>query len=584
MPKSNFFFKSAAAAAAIFILALFVTGCAAGHTGASSGNSKYGSFITVDVYDSLANDSGIQSGWYAKIIREKFNMELNIITPNTSGSADTLYDTRFAAGDIGDLIICSSGGGRLQSLVNAGLVLNMEPYLHETNLIRSYDIPIRSLNRSVTQDGIYAIPSTVSSASPYTPSEDSATNYGAYIRWDYYSEMGYPSINTLEDLLPVLAEMQENHPYSDSGEPVYAFSFFKDWDDNMMNAIKQPCCFYGYDETGFVLAKADGSDFQNILDDGSLYMRVLRFYNKAHQMGLVDPDSYNQTYNDLSQKFKDGQVLFSPWPWLAQPAYNTTDKMNAGVGYMFVPIEDELIYSYGCKSFGNYETVIAVGSGAEDPERLVDFIDWLYSPEGIMISCCSPRQGTAGPEGLTWHITDDAPELTEFGRLVLLNGDSEVPPEWGGGMWWDGSCMLNYTPVSKVERTPDGYPYYFATWDSVFRQKQSALEKDWVQHMNADTVIEYLQNNNQMIVSPGTDYISPNVSTELSTIRTQCASAVISYSWKMVYADSDEEFEALYAELLSRTEALGYSQIYQFDLDNARAEADAKANAVSPQE
>ena len=151
-------------------------------------------------------------------------------------------------------------------------------------------------------------------------------------------------------------------------------------------------------------------------------------------------------------------------------------------------------------------------------------------------------------------------------------------------MWWDGSCMLNYTPVSKVERTPDGYPYYFATWDSVFRQKQSALEKDWVQHMNADTVIEYLQNNSQMIVSPGTDYISPNESTELSTIRTQCANTVISYSWKMVYADSDEEFETLYAELLSRTEALGYSQIFQFDLDNARAEADAKANAVSPQE
>ncbi|MCM1307896.1 MAG: extracellular solute-binding protein [Butyrivibrio sp.] len=581
MQKINTF-RRAAVAVLTALAVLSASGCA-GHTASTSSNSKYASFITVDVYDSLANDSGIRSGWYAKIIREKFNMELNIITPNTSGSADTLYDTRFAAGDVGDLIICSSSGGRLQSLVNAGLVLNMEPYLHGTDLMSRYEVPIRSLNRNITQDGIYAIPSSVSSASPYTPSEDLAANYGAYLRWDYYSEIGYPAISTLEDLLPVLAEMQEKHPYSDSGEPVYAFSFFKDWDNNMMNAIKQPCCFYGYDETGFVLAKADGSDFQNILDGDSLYMRVLRFYNRAFRMGLVDPDSPNQTYNGLSQKFKDGQILFSPWPWLAQPAYNTTDKMSLGMGYMFVPIEDELIYSYGCKSFGNYQTVIAVGSRAEDPERLADFISWLYSPEGIMISCCSPHQGTPGPEGLTWRVTEGGPELTEFGKAVLLNGDLEVPDEWGGGMWWDGACMLNYTPVSKVEQTPDGYPYYFAAWDSLLRQNRSALEKDWARHMNADTVMEYLQNSGHMIVSPGTDYISPDESTELSTIRTQCADTIVSYSWKMVYAESDEEFEGLYSELLSRTKALGYSQIYRFDLENAREEAKAKADAALPQ-
>ena len=71
----------------------------------------------------------------------------------------------------------------------------------------------------------------------------------------------------------------------------------------MMNAIKQPCCFYGYDEYGFVLSKADGSDFQNILDADSLYMRVLRFYNKAFQMGLIDPDSPTQNYSDVSNKF-----------------------------------------------------------------------------------------------------------------------------------------------------------------------------------------------------------------------------------------------------------------------------------------
>lgn len=59
------------------------------------------------------------------------------------------------------------------------------------------------------------------------------------------------------------------------GEKTYAFSFFKDWDSNLMNAVKQPCCFYGYDEYGFVLVKADSSDYQSIIDPDSLYVRVL---------------------------------------------------------------------------------------------------------------------------------------------------------------------------------------------------------------------------------------------------------------------------------------------------------------------
>ena len=47
----------------------------------SSKNSDgtYDEFITVDVFDALANYQGIQSGWFAKIVKDKFNMELNII-------------------------------------------------------------------------------------------------------------------------------------------------------------------------------------------------------------------------------------------------------------------------------------------------------------------------------------------------------------------------------------------------------------------------------------------------------------------------------------------------------------------------
>ena len=61
--------------------------------GETEGNSKYKDFITVDVFDSMANYQGIQSGWFAKIVKDKFNMELNIIAQNVAGGGDTLFQT-----------------------------------------------------------------------------------------------------------------------------------------------------------------------------------------------------------------------------------------------------------------------------------------------------------------------------------------------------------------------------------------------------------------------------------------------------------------------------------------------------------
>ena len=296
---------------ALCILVLAVSSCTN-----KKDTCPYEEFIVVDVFDSLANFQGIQSGWFAKIVKDKFNMELNIIAPNVSGGGDTLFEIRSAAGNLGDLVICSAENGVLQDMVTAGLVIDMEPYLKDRQIMRFEDA-IYDLNDNVGQPGIYAIPSELSMNSPRTSMENPDPIYGPYIRWDLYKKMGYPELNTLEDLLPILKQMQEMEPVAGNGEKTYAFSFFKDWDSNLMNAVKQPCCFYGYDEYGFVLVKADSSDYQSIIEPDSLYMRVLKWYFDANQMGLVDPESSTQTYDSFESKYKEGQLLYCPWPWVA---------------------------------------------------------------------------------------------------------------------------------------------------------------------------------------------------------------------------------------------------------------------------
>lgn len=323
-------------------------GAAESETDAASSESGYDETITIDVYNGLANYMGMQEGWFAKIVRDKFNMELNIIAPNVAGNGDTLYQTRTAAGDLGDLIIVDNGQ-QYNELVEAGLLTDASEYYETMENVQRFDAAVQNLNKDA--DGLYGFPTSVSTLKATDPSEGLDPTFGAYVRWDLYGEQGYPEIGTLEDLLPVIQKMQEDNPTTDSGKKVYGFSLFSDWDGNMMNAGKQLVTYYGYDESGFVLAKADGSDYQSILDSDSEYIRALKFYFEANQMGLVDPESTTQNYDTLFAKFQEGQVLFSWWPWLGQAAFNTTTNLTEGKGFMLAPIQDQKIFSYGAEVY-----------------------------------------------------------------------------------------------------------------------------------------------------------------------------------------------------------------------------------------
>lgn len=576
------------------LIAASFTGCGSSQEAAvqqndvakgSGGESEYGEFITVDVFDSMANYQGIQSGWFAKVVKDKFNMELNIIAPNVAGGGDTLLQTRSAAGDLGDIIITGVQNGRLQDLVTAGLVMDMTELLKDAPNVHRYDKAIEKTAELVKEEGIYAIPSEVSSNPPTTSSEGLEPNYGVYLRWDAYKAAGYPEVNTLEDLLPVLSEMQEEVSESDSGKQTYAISLFKDWDGNLMSNAKPEAAYYGYDEIGFVLAKADGSDYQDLIDSESPYIRSLKFLFQANQLGLVDPESTTQNYDTMFAKYQDGQILFAPYAWLGQSAYNTEANKAEGKGFMLVPVKDETIFSYGCQVNGNAgNCAVMIGSKAEDPQRMADFVDWLYSPEGVMMSCAQTAS-TCGPEGLTWEQQNGEPALTDFGKQALYGEVPEVPEEWGGGNWKDGISALNYKAVNQLDVNPDtGICYDYSTWDSVLAAQDSELYKDWQEKMGAKTTMEYLRNNNQILVAPGSGYVVPEEDSQITTLRGQCKASIVEYSWKMVFAADEKEFDSLLTEMQETVKGLDYQVVLDYDMECAKAQNDAREAVVADYE
>ena len=49
--------------------------------------------MTLEIYDVAANYQGEQIGWYGKVLKDTFNIKLNIIAPQVSGDANSLYQT-----------------------------------------------------------------------------------------------------------------------------------------------------------------------------------------------------------------------------------------------------------------------------------------------------------------------------------------------------------------------------------------------------------------------------------------------------------------------------------------------------------
>ena len=547
-------------------------------------NSKYEKFITVDVFDSQANYQGIQSGWFGKIVKDKFNMELNVIAPNVAGGGDTLFQTRSAAGDLGDLIITGAGNGRLQNLVTAGLVVDMTDLLKDAKNVHKYDNAIEKTAELVKEDGIYAIPSEVSSSSPTTASEGLEPTFGAYLRWDAYKAVGYPEMNTMEDLLSVLKKMQEAVPTSDSGKKTYGFSLFKDWDGNLMVNAKVLPAMYGYDELGFVLAKADGSDYKSFIENDSPYIRSLKFLFEANQMGLVDPESTTQNYDQVFTKYQDGQILYSQYAWLGQSAYNTEPNQEKGKGYMLAEIKDQKIFSYGCNVNGSSQNCLMIGRKADDPQRLADFIDWLYSPEGIMASC-TQTSGACGPEGLTWEMKDDKPVLTEFGKKALFGEEIEVPAEWGSGTWKDGISTLNYKAVNPLDINPEtGFAYTHVVWDSVLNQDVTPLVKEWREKMGADTTMDFLTKNDEIAVAPGSGYVASEEDSQITTLRGQIKAVIVENSWKMVFAKDEAEFNQYLKTMQDTANGLGFDQVLEYDMQCAKDQNDARVQVVKDYE
>lgn len=548
---------------------------AAADPGQPSGTTEGSSFdklLTIEMYNVAANYQGVQSGWFAKVLKDNLNIELNIIAPQVAG--DAIYQARASAGNLGDIVILERSD--FDDCVKTGLVREITNEVKNASNLMTYKPQIDVFNKSLSGNSggkIYGIPCQMTNTGPTAYSQDVVYS-SPLLRWDLYSELGRPEIADLDGLLDVLAQMKEKHPTNEDGDPAYPFSLWADWDggDGMMGIanVVQLTTWYGEKIKGSVIVKPDDS-FTPLTDKNATYYKISNFLNKAYLMGLVDPDSGTQNWDSACAKMSSGQVYLMWYSWQVG-FWNSQERLKNGNAFIFVPVKDQLYYADSDTFYGSGR-VFGVGSGvdAEKYERIMAMLDWYASPESIEIQ-------HNGLKGFNFEVGAD-------GRYTVKNDNAlmdnlPVPEEFGGGGYQDGNNAINQWIVDAISTNPKtGEPYSTQYWSTYKEQTMTQMKREWAEKFGAAEPVLCMKNNNALLVSPNVSITLPSDPSDIALIRNQCGAILEDYTWKMIFAKDQANFDAMWTEMSSQMDGLGFQQLVEYDKQKHQVEIDAKKEA-----
>lgn len=555
--------------------AVMVAGCAgptateATKTAAGTGTGNYDEPMTFDFYDVAANYQGTQAGWFAKVVKDKFNIELNMISPQVAGNG--IYQTRCSTGNLGDIVVLERTD--FTDCVKAGLIKDISADIKNYPDLMTYNDQITVLNKALPEnkDGkIYGIPCQMTNTSPTSYSQD-VIKSSPLLRWDLYSELGRPDIKNTADLLDILEKMMKAHPTNSAGDPAYPLSLWKDWDggDGMLGIanVTQLTTWYGEIIKGSNILKPDNTFIPVNSKDGAYY-KMLHFLNDANRRGIVDPDSGTQDWNTACDKMKTGRVYLMWYNWQVG-FWNTQDRLKDGTAFIYTPIKDQIYYADADTYYGSGR-VFAVGSQVDDAkyQRIMDFLNWYASPEGLNYQHIGLKgfNYTVGSDGKYTFINDNA-----------LMDNITVPDEFGGGGYNDGNNAINQWMVDAISTNPaTGEPYNKDYWSTYKAATMTQMKKDWAAKFGAAEPVDYMKKNNILLISPNVSVSLPSDPADISIIRKQCSDLFSDYSWRMIYAKDDGEFDSLWSEMCTQMDGMGFQELSQFDKEKYQIELDAK--------
>jgi putative aldouronate transport system substrate-binding protein len=533
--------------------------------------------VQLDVFSastaSTTSAGNYDNTWWGKILKEKVGVSLNILP--SGDQAQEKLQALMAGGELPDIVVFGTNTKDVLSAIRGNMLVNLDEHMDKLPNVTMNAPKALQYYRDNVSNGtgkVYAIPNAIGPADLF----GSEPSWGPYLRWDIYKQIGSPVINTMDDYLTVLKKMQELVPQTKEGKKTYGITLWKDWDGYSMFMATELGPVIGIDcgdQLGalpFLQVDFKNGNAVNTLDADSQYIQALKFYFKANQMGLVDPDSLTQNYSTAKSKITEGRVFFSWWSWL-NDAYNTSENVNADspTGFAAVLPQNTKTLVPSDNNIGKV-TPIGIGSKTKNLDAALKFIDFMYSTDGLQLLF-------NGPEGVTWEMDSSGkPSITEEGWKYISNPEAELPE---GGVFTDGIKIGTYGLSTAFinPKTQEAIDYRY--WPSTKKhnaENQSKLQKDWATTTGYQTTLDYVRGKDMVLQIPLAQVLTTPMTDEIGSLASRIGDIVKSYSWKMVFAKNEAEFDSIYKEMRTKAEGLGLQKVYDWSLENWN-QAQAKA-------
>lgn len=548
--------KRVLSVAILAAMLLGIAGCSSGGQTESNPSSKTpdgdgkGEVVTLDVFSMPSNTSGLWEGWAAEIIKEKIGVEVNLLPSGDQG--EQKLQALMASGELPDVVVFKENTQVINAVAGDMLLAyddnkDLVPHVYE-----NAEASLRYYADHVS-DGkgkAYSVGSRIMKEIP----SKGALNWGPVMRYDLYKELGSPEIKTYEDYLPVLKKMQDLNPTNADGQKVYAFSLWSDWDDALMSQATNLACINGVN-TDVQLVEIDhqnNNKVTSMLDEDSWYFKNLKFYYEANQMGLLDPDSMTQRFDDALSKASSGRILFTWWAW-ATGTFDSQENRNNGIGFMQVEANDTKVLHQGIKYTGQPWSW-SVSAASKHPEKAFALVDAMYDPDIMM-------EMVNGPKGVTWDVDENnTPYVLEDGYPYLLDTTKEFP---GGNNLAKGSTAVifnaNGLDNTFVMKDYNGVQMGNEFWDKPdYAPADTKLVDMWQEDYGAEDQIDYLNQRDAIVVAPAVNY--PVMTDDMQQILARVGDIVQPLSWKMVFAKDEAEYEALKAEMIEKAKGVGIDE------------------------
>ena len=300
----------------------------------------------------------------------------------TGQTAEEAVGTMIAGGEYPDFI---DGGDGMAQLYDAGALVALDDYIDDYPNIKEY-LTDQEWDKLRQEDGhIYWI-----NQFQNIYGEEKATTHNDEAFWIQTRVLewaGYPEVKTMDQYFDLIEAYQEANPTMEDGTENIPYTILcEDW--RYFCLENAPQFLDGYPNDGSVIV--DPEELK-VIDYNTTPTAVKYFQklNEEYHKGIVDPESFTQTYDEYIAKLSTGRVLGMIDQWW-NFAYNVNDSLKQqgldeqGCDYVPLPItiEEGIQNRWHCSgSVLNEASGLAITTSCEDVEGALQFIDDLLSQE-----------------------------------------------------------------------------------------------------------------------------------------------------------------------------------------------------------